>query len=214
MAEPMTMNRVIHAAVRRDLDRLADALAVAPDGDTARARDLERAYANLHAELKHHHEQEDAHVFPALTRLGIDTALLEDMDAEHHAMSDALDTMATAMQRYARSGSASDAAAAQASLEAGRVVIERHLTHEEGELEPLMQPHVESPEWKQAEKALRKGSPTATGRSFAWLTDGMDPESRSFLRSTIPPPVVALLSRVFGRQYHREVAPVWRPSVQ
>ncbi len=57
------MNRVIHAAVRRDLGRLASALAAAPDGDRARARQLGVAYAHLHDQLKHHHEGEDTHVF-------------------------------------------------------------------------------------------------------------------------------------------------------
>ena len=63
----MTMNRVIHAAVRRDLDRLATALD-APGRRRPRAAraELERAYANLPAELTHHHEGEDAHVWPML----------------------------------------------------------------------------------------------------------------------------------------------------
>ena len=90
MAETMTMNRVIHAAVRRDLDRLSSALGAVRDGDTTRARALQRAYANLHRELTHHHEQEDRHVFPALARLGVDTSLIATMDDEHHAMSEAL----------------------------------------------------------------------------------------------------------------------------
>ena len=47
----MTMNRVIHAAVRRDLQRLATALDHRPDGDRARGGELERAFANLRAEL-------------------------------------------------------------------------------------------------------------------------------------------------------------------
>lgn len=214
MAETMTMNRVIHAAVRRDLDRLATALEAAPDSDTKRARDLRRAYANLHAELKHHHEQEDRFVFPALRRLGIDTALIEDMDGEHHAMSNALDSTARLMQRYAGTGSAADAAAARASVEQTRTVVERHLTHEEAELEPLMRPHLASAEWKQTEKALRKAPPSTTGRFFAWVTDGMDPESQAYLRSTIPGPVIAVFSKVFGRRYHREVAHVWRSTPQ
>jgi hypothetical protein len=65
----MTMNRVIHAAVRRDLARLESALAAAADGDLARANQLHVAYANLHRQLKHHHEGEDAYVFPFLERL-------------------------------------------------------------------------------------------------------------------------------------------------
>ncbi len=204
------MNRVIHAACRRDLDRLAAGVGAARDGDTTRARDLQRAYANLHRELKHHHEQEDAHVFPALRRLGVDTALIEDMDGEHHAMADALDRTAVVMQQYAATGSAADAADALASIESTRVVVERHLSHEEGELEPLMSPHLATPEWKAAEKALRKGSLSQTGRFFAWLTDGMDPATSSYLRSTIPGPVITIFSRLLGRGYHREIAPVWR----
>jgi DUF438 domain-containing protein len=212
MTKPMTMNRVIHGAVRRDLDRLDGALGAAPDGDTARAGELHRAYTNLHAQLKHHHEQEDRHVFPALTRLGVDRALLEDMDGEHHAMADALDVLAEAMERYAASGSRADAEAARSTLATSRAVIERHLAHEEGELEPLLFPHMESEEWKQVEKALRKSPPTINGRFFAWVTDGMDPASRTYLRSTVPAPVVAVFSHVLGRRYHREVAPVWRST--
>jgi len=213
MAETMTMNRVIHAAVRRDLDRLSSALGAVRDGDTTRARALQRAYANLHRELKHHHEQEDRHVFPALARLGVDTSLISTMDDEHHAMSGALTETAGAMETYAASGSAADAAAARASVERTTVVVERHLAHEEAELEPLMQPHLETAEWKQVEKALRKQPPATSGRFFAWLTDGMDPESAAYVRQTVPAPVVAVFSRVLGRRYHREVAPVWKAGV-
>ena len=210
VSQKMSMNRVIHNAVRRDLGRLAAALQSAPDGDLARARDLQRAYANLHAQLTHHHKAEDAHLFPALRQLGVDTALIDEMDGEHDAMAAALGSTAAHLQRYADTGSATDAAAARSSVEHTHTVVEDHLTHEEAQLEPLMRPHLESEEWKQAERAVRKQPPVAAGRFFAWLTDGMDPDSRAFLRATIPSPVVALLSKVFGRQYHREIAPVWR----
>jgi hypothetical protein len=40
----------------------------------------------------------------------------------------------------------------------------------------------------------------------------MSDEHRTFLRSTVPAPVVALLVRLFGRRYTREVAPVWRKA--
>ena len=210
MAEHMTMNRVIHNAVRRDLDRLDEALLAVADGDADRARQLQRAYALLHAQLKHHHEQEDALVFPALVRLGIDEVLISDMDREHHAMADALAQTATAMETYAASGSARDAAAARGSLATTTQVVERHLTHEETELEPLMVPHVDTAEWKRTEKQLRKGPVRDAGVFFAWLTDGMDPVSRDYVKSTVPAPVVLLLSKVFGRSYHRDIAPVWR----
>lgn len=46
-----SMNKVIHAAVRRDLTRLGAALDTARDGDRRRAADLGRAWANLREHL-------------------------------------------------------------------------------------------------------------------------------------------------------------------
>jgi hemerythrin-like domain-containing protein len=210
MTAPMTMNRLIHAAVRRDLERLEAALGSAPDGDRARAADLERAYANLHRELTRHHEGEDTYLWPMLAKAGVGQELLDAMQEEHHAMSDALAETATAMTTYKASGSAADAAAARASVIRTQEVVERHLTHEENELEPQLQPHLETPEWKAVEKELRKSSPSTAGNFFAWLTDGMSEPGRAYLRSTVPTPVVSLLSRLFGRTYTKEIAPVWR----
>jgi hypothetical protein len=35
-------------------------------------------------------------------------------------------------------------------------------------------------------------------------------DGRAFLRQTVPTPVVTVLSKVHGRHYNKEVAPVWR----
>jgi hemerythrin-like domain-containing protein len=206
----MTFNRVIHQAVRRDLARLDAALAAAPDGDVARARRLERAYANLHTELVHHHEGEDAHVFPFLARVGTPPELLAAMDSEHHAMADALAATHEAMTAYAASGSAADAAAARTSVVRTVEVVDRHLAHEEEDLEPLLEPHVKTPAWKAVEKRLRPPSTAATGRFLAWVQDGMTDDGRAYLRSTIPPPVTYVLGHLAGRSYHRDIAPTWR----
>jgi hypothetical protein len=210
MAKTMTMNQVIHQAVRRDLARLESALGAARDGDVARARQLERAYANLQLELTHHHEGEDAFVFPFLADHGAAPDLLKAMDDEHHAMADGLAETRTAMAAYAASGSASDAEAARASVARTRAVIDRHLSHEEDDLEPLLVPHMPTAEWKTVEKQLRPRSLTVTGRFFAWIQDGMTDEGRAYVRSRIPRPVVAVLGRVAGRSYHREIAPTWQ----
>ena len=210
MSENMTMNRVIHAAVRRDLERLESALGSARDGDVARARQLQRAYANLHLELTHHHEGEDQLVFPFLAQAGVDPDLLKAMDDEHQAMADALGETRSAMAAYASSGSAGDAESAGAGVTRTRVVVDRHLTHEENDLEPLLEPHLGSAEWKRVEKQLRPTSLAATGRFLAWISDGMTEEGRAYLRRTIPPPVTSLLGRIAGRAYHRDIAPTWR----
>ena len=67
----MSMNKVIHAAVRRDLDRFLAALAGFPDGDAARAADLGRAWVNFDTFLTDHHEGEHEIAWPHLERAGI-----------------------------------------------------------------------------------------------------------------------------------------------
>ena len=206
----MTMNRVIHAAVRRDLVRLESALHTARDGDRARARQLDAAYANMHRQLKHHHLGEDTYVFPFLARVEGASELVQVMEAEHQAMAAALAEVGTAMTAYASTASAPEAHSARDAMIRAHEVVERHLHHEETELEPLLLPHLESPEWKAVEKQLRPASLADAGRWMAWVQDGMPAAERTYFRSTIPAPVTFLLSRVAGRSYHREVAPVWQ----
>lgn len=210
-ASPMTMNRLIHAAVRRDLGRLGTALDHVEGGDRARAEELDRAYVFLRHELTRHHEGEDELIWPMLAKAGVSPELLSDMEDEHRMMSRALAETGAAMTAFARSGSKSHAEAARESLDRTTAVVERHLAHEEAELEPALLPYLETPEWQAVEKQLRRQSLDVAGSFFAWLTDGMTDEGRAFLRSTVPAPVVFLLSRLFGRRYNRDVAPALRP---
>jgi hypothetical protein len=113
------------------------------------------------------------------------------------------------MERYADSGTAADAQAAHERVVHAQQVVDRHLEHEERDLEPVMISHAESDEWKAVEKQLRRQPPRVAGPFFAWIQDGMGAGERSYLESTIPGPVRFLMSRVFGRSYHREIAPVW-----
>jgi hemerythrin-like domain-containing protein len=212
MTAPTTMNALIHHAVRRDLDRLATALETIPEGDTARAAELERAFANLRRELTHHHEGEDTYVWPFLAGLGVDAGLLATMESEHAAMSAALAETGDALSALARGGPAADAEAARASVEHTRAVVTAHLDHEELALESLLGDQEKTPEWKAVTKKLRHSSPGDAGSFFAWLTDGMSPADRASLGRTVPTPVTVVLTRVFGRRYAREVAPAWRAT--
>lgn len=214
MAVTMTMNRVIHAAVRRDLARLEAALVDFPAGDADagdRATELRRAYRYLRAELTRHHEGEDTWIWPMLASFDVDATLLTAMESEHHAMAAALASVSDALDRLVETPDLQTAVAARTTVADAREVVDQHLTHEENDLEPKLLPLLETPEWHAVEKNLRKASPSVAGEFFAWLQDGMETEHRTFLRSTVPPPVTFILGRVFGRRYHREVAPVWQP---
>ena len=74
------MNKVIHAAVRRDLDRFRRALDGFTDGDRGRATELERAWANFDAQLTEHHEGEHEIAWPAMKAIGISGPTIDSFD--------------------------------------------------------------------------------------------------------------------------------------
>lgn len=207
----MTMNDIIHAAVRRDLARMEAALAAFPDGDEERARQLQRAWDSLWEQLHHHHEAEDAYVWPYVRSLGVlPLELVDAMEAEHSAMAAAMTEASAAVRSLVADPRAEVAAqAADRVAEAARVT-DAHLVHEERDVMPTVVERIETPEWKAVEKQLRKGSLVLAGQRFAWVQDGADDRTLAALRALFPAPLLFLLGRVLGRSYHREVAPVWR----
>src|SRR5690349_1326104 len=94
----MSMNKAIHAAFRRDLDRFVDALERFPAGDRERAAGLVRAWDNFDHQLVRHHTGEHEIAWPHLERLGLSRDLLTRMDDEHDVMAAALADTRTAMR--------------------------------------------------------------------------------------------------------------------
>jgi hemerythrin-like domain-containing protein len=206
----MTMNTIIHAAFRRDLRRFAAALDSFPTGSVARAADLLRAWRNFEHQLRHHHQDEETIFWPVLRRHGADQALVDDLDGEHEAMVAALDTASAAMTSFGTDPTAGRAASARAAVEALRDVLERHLAHEERDLEPISNSLDDTPDMKAAKKAVQKAFRGETGTFVAWLSDGADEGALAGLRNEMPPPVLWVMRTVGGRHYQRSIAPTWR----
>src|SRR4051794_12993817 len=209
----MSMNKVIHCAVRRDLKRFRAALDSFPDGDRDRATALHRAWQNFDAQLTEHHEGEHEIAWPALKAMGVADASIPTFDHEHEAMAADLAATRATMDQLARSASRADAdiaAAAMAKLETTTVT---HLDHEEQETEPVLAANSDHPAYKQMSKQFsrRSGPPTA-GTFFAWMDDGATPDEKAALRDSVPGPVLAIIGTLFGRKYRKEVAPVWASS--
>jgi hypothetical protein len=206
----MSMNKVIHAAFRRDLDRFVDALGRFSPGDAERAARLGRAWANFEEELTQHHTGEHEIAWPALAQVGVTPETIEQMDAEHDVMAAALGRARVAMATLATSPRGAEAAAALSALEELRRVTVVHLDHEEAELEPVYLANVDSPAVKEMGRSFaRAQAPPRAGRFLAWLTDGAGPEERAALAANIPKPVLTVLRGLFGRGYRKEIAPVW-----
>lgn len=207
------MNKVIHGAFRRDLNRFNDALANFPNGDAQRAHDLSKAWQFFHEELTRHHTGEHAIAWPALQQLGVSPELLAELDAEHGSLTEALDNAAEAMKNLDSSPTSESAASAAEAIAALRNVAEEHMTHEEAELDPVYLAKKDDPVMKAMGRQFGKASPKITGNFFAWLQDGASPDDQAALRANVPGPVIAIFGGLFGRSYRRTIAPVWhRPT--
>jgi hemerythrin-like domain-containing protein len=206
----MSMNRLIHCAVRRDLDRMRRALDGFGDGDRQRCAALHRAWSNFDAQLTDHHESEHEIVWPALKAIGVASPTIDSFDTEHEAMAADLAAARIAMEKLGRSASRSDADSAAAAVERLQATTVAHLDHEEQETEPALAQHHGHPAIKEmAKKFSRRSSPARAGVFFAWVQDGATPEQIAALHASVPGPVLAVLGGLFGRRYRKEVAPVW-----
>jgi len=210
MAE-MSMNRVIHGAVRRDLDRFTDALPTLGDSDERRRAQVSAAWANFHGQLTLHHSSEHRIAWPALRKAGVSDDLLSEFDTEHDRMAAALESADQAMTSLRDTPSAEhvkDAGEAMATLRASAT---EHLDHEEAALEPFLVEHAHTPEMKVMSREFgRDFKLPQAGTFFAWLQDGASRDEKVGLRQNVPAPAVAIIGLVFGGKYRRTIAPAWQ----
>lgn len=205
----MSMNKIIHAAVRRDLARLQKGLDAFPDGDAGRAARLRAGWRYFYGELDYHHHSEHEIVWPALRQVGASEELLAAMDAEHDRLAEALKETDNAFAALAENPSGESVASARAAVTALTAVADEHLRHEEADLEPTYDEHRDRPEIKAMGRKFARRRPSELGDFMAWVQNGASAEERSALRKNVPPPVVAVFG-LLGRRYKREIAPVWR----
>ncbi|WP_169815434.1 hemerythrin domain-containing protein [Nocardia yamanashiensis] len=158
-----------HRAMVTDLPRIAAAasrLAESPDSDRARA--LSAYIDRVHALIHHHHEGEDAFLWPRLRGLGADEAALALLTSEHEE----LDKFLVEWSRVGRE-LATDLGVAE---ELARITTEvhsrlvAHAADEETELAGRLAPVLDKSVWKGFETYMRKTAPLWTLRFMpAWL---------------------------------------------
>lgn len=206
----LSMNTVIHGAVRRDLRRFLAALDSFRDGDRARGAQLATAWDNFDDQLTRHHEGEHEIAWPALEAVGVPRTVIAAMDEEHERLARALASAGAAMATLRRTASAADAAAARDDMARLQAVAVEHLDHEEAEIEPIYLSKQDDPAIKAMGRRFGRTSLPVAGTFFAWVVDGATPEEMSGVRQNVPAPVRAIIGGIFGRRYRREIAPVWR----
>ena len=207
---PMSMNKVIHAAVRRDLERFQRALDGFTDGDRERSTALHRAWLNFDAQLTEHHEGEHEIAWPALTSISVAEPTIASFDSEHEQMAADLAITRGTMASFERTATRVDADAAAVAMRRLQTTTASHLDHEELETESLLVQHEGDPAMKEmGKKFSRRTGPAKAGIFFAWVQDGATAEEKAALAAQVPRPVLAIIGGVFGRRYRKDVAPVW-----
>lgn len=205
-----SMMRIVHHALRRDLQRAEIALNGNPPPPPAQqlaiARHLEWMMSFLHA----HHRSEDDGLYPLVRERDPAAAgLLDAMDADHHAVASAIaEVEAAAGDSAGREGPDQRLIAAVASLSN---VLLPHLEREENELMPVVSSVVTDSEWRKLEEHynLRGKSSAELGFEGHWLIDGASPEDRQRVVGLVPAIPRFILVHGFAGSYRRRAAACW-----
>lgn len=203
------MNELVHAGLRRDLDRIGQVAhqPLTPERRQALARRVGWLVELLH----HHHTSEDEAIWPLAARKRPELArLVEAMETEHHALGDAADGLREAAAAYARDGSESTRQALVDALDRMRTTCLAHLEHEETAAVPQLVQTLDDREWAQVDKRFRRGmSLKDLGWIAMWLLDDLDPVQAQFLRGQLPRPVFTYLTWRWSRPYDQEASLAW-----
>ena len=210
MSADMSMMFLIHNAIRRDLDYLAEQVAGCAAVDTARLAELRQGFDFVATQLEHHHHGEDEDLWPLVrTRLGSEPdqlAVLEAMQEQHAAIDPARAGVRAGFAALADGqGSPADTAEALRTL---RRDVGEHLANEERDAVPILERTLTEKDLSRfSSQQRRRGGGMRGGAAFLpWLFDGMSAAERSAAMTPFPPPLRLLINRVFVRTY-RKAAP-------
>lgn len=186
----------IHGAVRRDMQRLVDAL-----GAGAVSTEAVRAYATESLDhLHHHHTFEDADVWPEMGRRlgGSYTAMLERNASEHDDIVAAVAAFTATLDAIG-----DDPVAAQAAAVRMRDLISVHLAHEEADVIPLIPQAFGQEDFERFQAVSAEADPPPL--FLPWLLESAPEPLATAFNAQLPPPVQEQLAAAW--------MPVWQAKV-
>lgn len=184
-----------HDAFRRDLERLAQAVA---EG-RAHTPGVRAGWENFTHQLHIHHTAEDSDLWPRVRERvagrARELALLEDMEAEHSRIDPLLAAVDTAL--------ADQAPELPDLVRALTATLDSHLKHEEDSTLPLMQDVLTAADWAAFTGRIRETQGLRGASVFVpWIVDGTPPADRNRFLGALPPPV-RVLNRLFWEGSYR-----------
>lgn len=184
-----------HDAFRRDLARLADAVAEGRAGTPA----VRAGWQNFQHQLHVHHTAEDAGLWPRVRERVAgrprELALLDAMEDEHARIDPLLAAVDTAL---------TDRAPELGDLvRALTATLDDHLKHEEDAALPLIQDVLTDADWGAFIGRIRETQGVRGAAVFVpWVVDGAPPAARARFLGSMPPPV-RVLNRLFWEAGYR-----------
>ncbi|MDH6139034.1 hypothetical protein P3T35_001023 [Kitasatospora sp. GP30] len=171
--------RLVHAALRRDLQRIPTALRLLQPDDEASAEALQRHWDFLTAMLTCHHEQQDGRIWPMLRRFAPELRLLINwLEDDHHNLDHSF-TRTTTLMRIGTRDPASAWPVAYA-VEELAARLETHLRIEEEQVLPVMAqllaPQSRVGTLGELLDLLRLADGPGAPDALAWLLEGVAPE--------------------------------------
>jgi hemerythrin-like domain-containing protein len=207
-ADTNTM-RIVHTALRRDLERARSTLAASPPPADRQRVALARHLGWMMAFLEAHHRSEDEGLYPPVCERAPDAAaLLHDMTADHAAIAEAVAVVENTAHRYEEHDEREPLVAA---LDGLHELLLPHLQREEDELMPVVSRVITAGEWSAIEQAhtLAGKSKAQLGREGHWLIDGASRDDRARVLGLVPRVTRLILLYGFGPSYRRHQRACW-----
>ena len=207
------MNRVFHAALRRDLERAIGSLGVSRHPTPAQRAALAEHVGLVLDLLHHHHTGEDTGLWPMVRRRAPDLgAQLDMMEAEHASVAGAIVSTRAAARQYATTDPpAAGHRLRQALVELGDQLLP-HLDHEETEVMPRVMRALSDRDWSVlSRRELRNwGSFALAGTGLVWMADGLNQTERAMFNKQVSPLFQWLVDKRYGPAYRRRTALAFR----
>ncbi len=204
-----TMMRIVHTALRRDLERAQAALTSAPPPDDPQRVAIARHLAWMMTFLEAHHQSEDLGLYPVVReRHPAAAALLDEMAADHAAVAAAVATLRVTVTNHVERDQRQPVIHA---LDALIDVLMPHLQREEDEMMPVVSRVVTTSEWDAIEQAhnIAGKSMAQLGREGHWLIDEASAEDRARVLGLVPAFPRFVLLHGFGASYRRHKRACW-----
>lgn len=214
MADPSApadtnMMRIVHTALRRDLERARATLTMIPPPDDRQRVALARHLVWMMTFLEAHHRSEDLGLYPVVRERDPGAAaLLDDMATDHAAVAVAVAAVEVAASDYVEHDQHEPVIAA---LDGLLDVLTPHLQREEDEMMPVVSRVMTTAEWDVIEQAhnLAGKSTVQLGREGHWLIDEATPEDRARVLGLVPMVPRVFLLYGFGPAYRHHKRACW-----